>query len=61
MNGYSKYFDKNNKYMNHLVNDEEILKKYIEIWNKIKILFKKEFNSEPCMFNNSEFNSEPWL
>ena len=28
MNGYSKYFDKNNKYVNLLVNDKEILKKY---------------------------------
>ena len=46
INGYSKYSDKNNKYKNLLVNDEEIPKKYIEIWNKIKSLFKKEFNSE---------------
>ena len=34
MNAYSKYFDKNNKYMNLLVNDKEILKKYTEIWEK---------------------------
>ena len=31
MNAYAKYFDKNNKCMNLLVNDKEILKKYIEI------------------------------
>ena len=44
---YAKYFDKNNKYINLLVNDKETLKKYSEIWNKIKSLIKKEFNSEP--------------
>ena len=32
--------------MNLLVNDEKILKKYSEMWNKIKKLIKKEFNSE---------------
>ena len=26
MNAYAKYFDKNSKYMNHLVKDEKILK-----------------------------------
>ena len=47
MNAYAKYFDKNSKYMNHLVKDEKILKKYLKIWNKIKSLIKKELNSEP--------------
>ena len=47
MNAYAKYFGKNNKYVNLLVNDKEILKKYLEILNKIKSLIKKEFNSEP--------------
>ena len=42
MNAYAKYFDKNNKYINLLVNDKEILKKYSEIWNKIKSLIKSE-------------------
>ena len=41
MNAYAKHFDKNNKYINLLVNDKEILKKYSEIWNKIKSLIKK--------------------
>ena len=36
MNAYVKYFDKNSKYINLSVNDEEVLKKYREIWNKIK-------------------------
>ena len=47
MNAYAKYFDKNSKYMNLLVNDKEILEKYTEICNKIIILIKKDFNSEP--------------
>ena len=47
MNAYAKYFDKNSKYINLLVNNKEILEKYNKIWNKIKSLFKKEFNSEP--------------
>ena len=47
MNAYVKYFDKNNKCINLLVNDKEMLKKYLEIWDKIKSLIKKEFNSEP--------------
>ena len=47
LNAYTKYFDKNNKYINHVVNDKEILEKYSEIWNKIKSFIKKEFNSEP--------------
>ena len=32
--------------MNLLINDEELLKKYKEIWNKVKHLFKRKFNSE---------------
>ena len=36
MNAYGKYFDKNSKYMNHLVKDEKIQKKYLKIWSKIK-------------------------
>ena len=47
MNAYTKYFEKDNKYINVLVNNKEILKKYSKIWNKIKSLIKKEFNSEP--------------
>ena len=43
MNAYAKYFDKNSKYMNHLVKVEKILKKYLKIkWNKIKSLIKEE-------------------
>ena len=50
MNAYAKYFDKNSKYMNLLVNNKEILEKCSEIWSKIKSLIKKEFNSEQIYF-----------
>ena len=43
----SYIFDKNCKYINPLVNDKEILEKYTRLWNKIKILMKKYFRSEP--------------
>ena len=36
MNGYVKYF-KYTKYMNLLAYDKELLKKYNEMWDKIKI------------------------
>ena len=38
MNGYVKYFDENNKYMNILVHNKEFLQKYNEIWEKVSIL-----------------------
>ena len=46
MNAYAKYFDKNSKYINHLVKDEKILKKCLKIRNKIKSLIKNESKSE---------------
>ena len=47
MNAYAKYFDKNNKQINLLVNDKEILKTYNEIWDKMKNLLERKFDSEP--------------
>ena len=47
MNAYVKYFDKNNKCINLVIKDEEILKKYNEIWNKIGSLLKKGIDSKP--------------
>ena len=48
---------KNDKYINLLVNDKEILKKYSEIWNKIKGLIKKEFNSE-LLYNDKNIEAK---
>ena len=44
MNVYFKHFDKNNKCMNLLVNDEKLLKNIL-IYG-IKLLIKNEFNSK---------------
>ena len=41
MDAYVKYFEKINKSINLLANDKEILKKYLEIWYKIKGLIPK--------------------
>ena len=46
MRAYVKYFDKNNQYIKLLVHDNELLKKHNEIWDKIKSLLKKEFDSD---------------
>ena len=47
MNAYVKYFDKNNKCINLLNKDEEILKEYHEIWNKIGRLLKRGIDGKP--------------
>ena len=44
MIGYIKYFE-NNKIMSFLANDKELLIKYTEIWNKIRELINKKFDS----------------
>ena len=46
-----KYFDSNIKYMNFLVHDEELLKKYKAIWGKISNLLKKLIVSQCIMIN----------
>ena len=57
MNAYVKYFIKNNKCINLLVNDKEILRKYLEIWDKLKGFIKKEFNSE-SVYNDKYINTK---
>ena len=44
--GYVKCFD-DNKTMPFVADDKELLKKYIEIWEKISDLIGKKFDSEP--------------
>ena len=53
MNAYTKYFDKNNKYINLLVTDKKILEKYSEIWNKIKSLLKNNLIVNQCITINT--------
>ena len=49
--GYAEHFNNGDKLINFLVTDKELLKKYTEIWNKIKSLFKKEFDKKPLYDN----------
>ena len=46
MSAYRKDIDET-KYISFLIKDEEWLKKYNEIWEKVKNFIKKEFDSEP--------------
>ena len=46
MSAYRKDFDET-KHVSFLIKDDKLLKKYNEIWKKIKNIIKKEFNSEP--------------
>ena len=36
--------------MHFLIEDEELLKKYNDIWNKFSNIMKKEFDSEPIYY-----------
>ena len=45
MIGYVKSFD-SNKAMSFVADDKELLKKYIEIWEKIRDLIGKKIESE---------------
>ena len=49
--GCAKHFNNCDNLTNFLVDDKELLKKYSKLWNKIKILFKKEFDKEPLYDN----------
>ena len=53
MNWYIKHFDSNKKFLNFLVNNKELLKKYNAIWNKISNLLKKSFIVSQCTMINT--------
>ena len=60
MIGYVKCFDDNNP-MSFLADDKEFLKEYTKVWEKIRDLIDKKFNSEPVDFDfdsSSESDSE---
>ena len=46
MSAYRKDFNET-KYMSFLKKDDEVLEKYNEIWEKVKIVIKKELDKEP--------------
>ena len=43
MSGYIKYFDDGGKNMSSVTDDEEVYKKYNEIWKVVRKLFKVKF------------------
>ena len=47
MDGYIKYFDDGGKNMSFVTDDEEIYKKYNEIWEVIRNLLKLDFTVNP--------------
>ena len=47
MNGYIKYFDDGGKNMSFVTDDEEVYKKYNEIWEVVKKLLKLKFTVGP--------------
>ena len=47
MNGYIKYFDDSGKNMSFVTYDEEIYKKYNEIWEVVRKLLKLKFTVGP--------------
>ena len=47
MSGYIKYFDKDNKNMSFVTEDEKVHNKYNEIWEVIRKLLKVKYASDP--------------
>ena len=53
MNGYVKCF-KNNKTASFKVIDNRLLKRYTQIWEKVKKLLNIKFDSEPVYDGNDK-------
>ena len=47
MSGYIKYFDDGGKNMSFVTDDEEVYKKYNEIWKVVRKLLKRKFTVSP--------------
>ena len=47
MRGYMKYFDDGRKNMSFVADDEEVCKKYNEIWEVVRKLLKLKFTVSP--------------
>ena len=47
MTGYIKYFENGGKSMSFIINDDDVLDKYNEIWDKIKETLSTKFHSMP--------------
>ena len=53
MNGYVKHFDNNNKYINLLVHDEELLKNTMKYGKKLKTYLKESLIVNQCIMINA--------
>ena len=53
MNGYVKCF-KNNKTVSFKISDNRLLKRYTQIWEKVKKLLNIKFDSEPVYDGNDK-------
>ena len=47
MSGYIKYFENGGKNMSFMIKDDNILDKYIEVWDKIKEKLNIKFHRKP--------------
>ena len=47
MTGYMKYFENREKNMSFVIKDDDVLDKYNEIWEKIKMILSMKFYSMP--------------
>ena len=49
---YVKYYDGQTKFLDFLIEDDDLIKKYNTIWDKVSADIKKEFYSEPVYNEN---------
>ena len=54
-NAYVKRYDGQTKWIYFLIEDDDVLKKYNNIWNKISANIKKEFDSAPVKTGKTDF------
>ena len=54
MTGYAKKFD-DNVTMSFKINDEQLLKKYNQIWKKVQKFLKTEFDSKPVYGDDDKY------
>ena len=54
MIGYVKSFE-SNMAMSFKISDKQLLKKYNQIWKKVKKLLKMTFDSEPVYGDNDKY------
>ena len=54
MIGYVKCFESNKTILSDKISDKKLLKKYTQIWKKVKTLLNTKFDNEPVSSNNDE-------